>query len=505
MKDAPRRKSWIYILFAMLLAVGFSYYSLINRSSASINHDFYRVLYEASNKFNENFNSLNSMHSTGESEVSIRSLLPSYSSIQEKEAKSEAVVETYSYELVGQKIQVMSNHQLDASIELKDLLPLTSDGFSQYLFANSKGKVVANTGGEKTISIVDMKNINQELLKSNNKFGVNFASKQDSSVKKQDAPLPTFSSHVDMQLSYGDFRVFVFPFSLSSPLKSSKNGKLELIDRLYLVGLLPKHQLNNKGSGHWNISLLVVSLISLLFMWALIRLFLLPENHSITRFYRILSQSSSYLFYIVLVSLILSYLTKSGLQSYKDQEAVKYARDISANLDHDLREIFNQVASYRNFYSEIVVRFGVLKPEPIAEESNDKPTWSYPKTVIAFNKALEVLAKDQYKLCKACNPQQPLPRIMASDSWDTQITTSYDKEPWTSFIETQNKRPSPHLKKYTQDRNKLTMVSLYAGQLEQAIDYGKKYTIHIFRKNYLVSLHQRVPKGGCKHIKHQKS
>ena len=133
-KNAPRRKSWIYILFALLLAVGFGYYGLINQTSASIDHDFYRVLYEASNKFNENFNSLNSMHNTGESEVSIRSLFPSYNSTNDKKANTKSEKETYSYVLMGQKIQIMSTSTkekesvplLDASIELKDLLPSTS-------------------------------------------------------------------------------------------------------------------------------------------------------------------------------------------------------------------------------------------------------------------------------------------------------------------------------------------------------------------------------------------
>lgn len=35
------------------------------------------------------------------------------------------------------------------------------------------------------------------------------------------------------------------------------------IDRLYLVGLLPKYELKNKGSGQWNIPVLVIGGVAL--------------------------------------------------------------------------------------------------------------------------------------------------------------------------------------------------------------------------------------------------
>ena len=93
-------------------------------------------------------------------------------------------------------------------------MPTTTEGFSQYLFADTLGKVVANTGGEKTISIVEMKSINQQLLEKSKLSAVNFSTKQISEELLKNAPLPTYSNHVDMQLSYGDFRIFIFPFVL---------------------------------------------------------------------------------------------------------------------------------------------------------------------------------------------------------------------------------------------------------------------------------------------------
>lgn len=488
--QAPKSKMWIYSLVAIIVIIGFGYYSLINQSSASINHDFYRVLYEASNKFNENLNSLNSMHKSEESEISIRALLPSY--FRQSPSLKNLNTNNFKYQLTGQRVAIL-NQTFEAYIDLQDLLPNTTEGFSQYLFADTSGKVVANTGGEKTISIVEMKSINQQMLQKSKLSAVNFNTKQISNETLKNAPLPTYSSHVDMQLSYGNFRVFIFPFTLSTPFTviSSKGSTESVVERLYLVGLLPKNELQNKGGGYWNISILVASLTSLLFMWALIRLFLLPENHSITKFYRILSQTSSYLFYIVLVSLILSYLTKSGLQSYKDQQAFSYAESLVGNLKKDLREVFNEVSSYRGFYSATIAQLKTLEPidtpESETDDSDKIQKWSYKKTVFALNKALYKLAKDRSS-CVNCTIEKPLPHIMASDQWHTKLTAGYALEKWTSVIDDtyrvnsknqqmvknthfQPERLTPIEDTYQKKSNQLGVISFYSGELVANFDH----------------------------------
>jgi hypothetical protein len=500
--QAPKSKTWIYLLVAIMVILGFGYYSLLNQSSASINHDFYRVLYEASNKFNENLNSLDRMHQSEESEVSIRSLLPSY--FRQSSSLKNLNTKNFKYQLTGQRITILNktfeknidaeiDENFKAYIDLQDLLPVTSQGFSQYLFADTLGKVVANTGGEKTISIVEMKSINQQILQKSKQSALNFSSKQISEESLNDAPLPTYSSHVDMQLSYGDFRIFIFPFVLSTPLTATSSEYKDgaVIERLYLVGLLPKHELQNKGSGHWDISMLVVSLTSLLFMWALIRLFLLPENHSITKFYRILSQSASYCFYIVLVSLILSYLTKSGLQSYKEQQALNYAHNLANSLGRDLKEVFNEVSSYRGFYSTAIAQLKTLEPlnTPSGETDTTEttPHWSYKKTVEAFNKALLVLAED-WSNCVNCTIDKPLPHIMASDQWHTRLTSDYELEKWSSSIDVtyrvdsksqqmakrapfQPDIPTAIEDTYQKDTDQLGVVSFYSGKLAANFDH----------------------------------
>lgn len=488
--QAPKRKVWIYLLLGIIVIAGVGYYSLLNQNSAYLNHDFYRVLYEASNKFNENLNSLDRMHKTEESEVSIRSLLPSYS--RQNNLTKNSVKTALSYQLVQQKIKI-THQDFTASIDLQDLLPTTSQGFSQYLFADIDGKVVAKNGGEKTISIVEMTSINQKLLQKSKLSAINFNSTAISDETLNEAPLPTYSSHVDMQLSYGDFRVFIFPFIVSTPLPviADDGSAGKTIERLYLVGLLPKHELQNKGSGQWNISVLVVSLTSLLFCWALIRLFLLPENHSITKFYRILSQTASYGFYLVVVALILSYLTKSGLQSYKDQQALNYAQTLAKSLESDLKEVFNELGSYRGFYSTAIAELAKLKPKAQSIDPDDpRPTWSYRETVGAFNKALSQLAEDRLT-CNHCTVKNPLPHIMASDQWHTDLTAKYDDKQWVSSIDSYTRQTSVTQQQakfaapqdrtvteeddpYQQDIEKLGVISFYSGELKANFEHQKE-------------------------------
>ncbi|WP_299074564.1 hypothetical protein [uncultured Paraglaciecola sp.] len=496
--QAPKSKTWVYLLVIVLALSGFGYFSLLNRSSASINHDYYRVLYEASNKFNENLNTLNSMHQSEESVTSIRALLPSYS--RESSSNKKLLPESYKYQLIGQQIKI-SNQDFVAFIELPDLLPNTTDGFSQYLFADNSGKVVANTGGEKTISIVEMKSINKQILQKNKFSALSFNPQKMSDESLENATLPTFSSHVDMQLSYGDFRIFIFPFTLSTPLNitSSDKNTGALLERLYLVGLLPKHRLDNKGSGHWNISVLVVSLISLLFMWALIRLFLLPDNQSITKFYRILTQSASYGFYIVLVALILSYLTKSGLQSYKQQAATQYATELADNLKQDLKEVFNEVSSYRGFYSSTIAQLNKLKPITSGDQNSSTPKtykWSYEKTVAALNNALRELAKDR-STCVNCTIDKPIPHIMASDQWHTKLGADYNATRWENVVNIKNRvdRLSQQIAKndvlpaatilqdsYEKDPQQLGVISFYSGELQAEFDHeAEVFNTHIPR------------------------
>ncbi len=203
---APRRRLWIYALIVVLMVISFGYLSLINSRDNFANSDFYRVLYEASNKFNENLNQLDKMHVNEESINSIRTQLPSYQ--RQQAAQSENTNKNFSYFLSGQKI-LIKNINFDAEVKITDILPKPKHGFSQYLFANSEGKVLATTGDEKTISIENLSSINREIRKRKRGYQFFLKESENSADEIDKQHLPSYSSHVDMNLSYGEFRIFI--------------------------------------------------------------------------------------------------------------------------------------------------------------------------------------------------------------------------------------------------------------------------------------------------------
>lgn len=387
-------KKWMYGLILLLVVVAVVYFAYLNRKDHFSNHDYYRVLYEASNTFNESLIKLDRMHSFEESVPAIRSLLPSYKRLIDTTSKTlktsnvdetDAIqVEEFTYTLMGKDL-IIEQRQKDTPIEadpiikseldFEDILPMPKQGFSQYLFADEKGKVLATAGKETAISIVDLTSINQQIARQSKQFQLSLSETGKAPELDKDLPLPSYSSHVDMDLSYGEFRIFIFPFTPATQVKKEDGKALE---QLFLVGLIPTNKLSSNKTNHWNTSLLVVSLVSLFFMWNLLRLILLPYNQSITRSFRNATILSSYLFYIVIFALALAYFQKAVLQESKDQTAIEYGKALSVGLERDLSDVFNKLSNYRAFYLQILETLSastgqnVVKPDKLSPEDRKK-------------------------------------------------------------------------------------------------------------------------------------
>ncbi len=389
----PRRRVWVYTFIGLLVVIAFGYFSLNSSRDNAANNDFYRILYEASNKFNENFSQLDKMHVNGESVNSIRTQLPSYQRIHRSTKLEQEPTKDFKYYLVGQKIEIGRHitHEnetdkpiiSEAKLQITDILPSPKQGFSQYLFTDSAGKVLAKIADEKTISIDNLDSISREIEKNKRRFQLNLNESQSSGNEQSKPQLPSYSSYVDMELSHKEFRIFIFPFSLDTPLinqntdsKDAASKDTTTINTLYLVGLLPKHKLPTEGSEHWNLSLLLVTLVSLMFMWTLLRLYLLPNNQSITPLYRYFTLVSSYAFFIVLIALVLAFMQKTTLQASKDSAAAVYAQHLSSKLENNLYCTFKGLTEYRPFYHNLLAELDDLEAVNVlnrAEPNNDPP------------------------------------------------------------------------------------------------------------------------------------
>ena len=356
-KPTAKRKSFSFFFLIALTIAAVSYFIYSNSKNSFINHNFYRVLYESSDQLNVNLTKLQRMLENNQSTSSIRSQLPSYKKF-DLDSSTQGNEFEFSYELSGENIIIKINKSIKYSkVSIYDVLPKVKEGFSQYILADKDGNVLASNGGEKTISFVNLDHISNKMAEQKTSFS--FANKKLETTTHIPS-LPSYSSHVDMTLSYGEFRIFVFPFKLSTQLKKNyfkendAKNYTKIFESLYLVALLPKQKLSIAGTGHWNISLLIVMSASLLSTVAMLRLYLLPQNHSITRFFRYFVIGSCYIFFITITALFYAYVQNLSLQNAKDDAANIYTKSIVTALKGDVKKVFTGLDKYRSFYLNLL-------------------------------------------------------------------------------------------------------------------------------------------------------
>ncbi len=366
----PKKKIGLgsIVIIIGLIVLAFIYHKFSSVKNSALNQDYYRVLYEASNKFNTSLNQLKSSHSNNSTVSAIRSILPSYKLTGNSCTSEEQSINTkvdYDYELTWNKILIKCKNERGtinessgddksdtiknnkyASLTLKSIMPATSQGFSQYLLVDKNKQVLSSTGKDNRVSIVDISDIQKAIEKNKVKSQWSFSKK---SIEKTPLSenLPTMSTDIDLTLSSGEFRVFIFPFKISIDMNNTEREKSQY---LYLVGLLPKQKLIVNGTGYWDLSLLVVTIACILFSWVILRLYLLPKNHVVTRTHRYSIQVISYFFFIVLVALILANMQKEILQSDKDQKAVAYLKEINSKLTNEITTAFSTLEQFKDFY-----------------------------------------------------------------------------------------------------------------------------------------------------------
>lgn len=379
------------VIFISLIVLIFIFHKFSTVKDSALNQDYYRVLYEASNKFNISLNQLKSSQDNNANINAIKALLPSYNITGKpcvkngyeyslawdhikvrckvnglKKGKSNpentpAVNQTNPTKLVS-SASIVDNTNEYASLPVKSIMPATSQGFSQFLLVHADKRVLSSVGKDNRISIVDIASIQEAIVKSKQQSQWSFTKKATEN-KQQNQALPNMSTDIDLTLSSGEFRVFMFPFKVKVPILD-QTGKLDESQHLYLVGLIPKQKLAINGSGYWDLTLLVVTVACVLFSWVILRLFMLPKNHVVSRMHRYSIQLISYFFFIVLVALLLANMQKSILQADKDQKAIDYLTVIDNKLEQEIISAFNTLKMYRSFYQKIYVQLKAVKSSP---------------------------------------------------------------------------------------------------------------------------------------------
>ncbi|WP_448552482.1 hypothetical protein [Thalassotalea montiporae] len=360
-----RPRKWLLIPAFIVISVTLYFFHDIGQRNSHVNNENYRLLYEASVEFNNNLNKLRSAHRNGESDTAIRGLFASYKSqvanaSDRKSAFKNAVYLLKAKKLVVQKGEGSEQSEL-ASLSDSDILPKAGAVFSKILIVNAQDKVLTTLGNETKISFSDLNFIAKSFIKNQQSI-FSTTSNKTALQNREKVNLPSHSSHIDVELAHGDYRVYVFPFTLEQELaypKSAKDKNQENDNNyvqattLTLVGFVENIELSKRATSKWNIPLIVISVLTLCVLVAILRLYLQPKNQSTTKFFRGFVVLACYLAFSASLALVLASVESKYLSHVKANATQKYITALADQFNTEIYGIFNAVHRYRPFYQKL--------------------------------------------------------------------------------------------------------------------------------------------------------
>lgn len=378
---------WLVALIGIFLVVAFVYYQYRLQQENFANTNYFRVLSEATSQLDENLDQLISLYELNESEANIRALLPSYTSEApmsgiQPGSKHESCIPTdetgsqkkhFTYEFDGQQFLVRSTQDaaakdqglknasasekdntneklLCASVAAEDMLPVPMAGFSLYLFVDQDNDVIASSGEQSALSIINVRHISRLIAEKQDLSWQDLTSDNNKSTPGEGQKLPGFNHYLDLQLTAGEYRIFIYPYQLSNQNKLI--GELE--KPLYVLGVLPKPMLKAQQSQRWNLSLLSITLVILIFIWVMSRLFMLSNNQPVGDIFYYLTMACSYLLFVMIIALLFAYGEKTVELAYKKTQAQQLLTTINSEFDQQMSEIVIELDKYRKYYRILV-------------------------------------------------------------------------------------------------------------------------------------------------------
>ncbi len=364
----PRIKGWFFVLTGLAIGAGYLYYLKIEERQDFINSFYFRTLQEAATEFNNNLSQLETLHRYGQSTSTIQSIFTSYKqdeSAETSETNSDALV-TFDYVLQANRIRIeqKKGEQVVGTffVDVGDLMPAPGNDFEIYVLADSDNRVLGGTGSQAGLSIINTEVISRAIQVRENQDWLKLATRQDSESPTLDRALPGYSTHIDVELNTGKSRVFVLPFLLfheisipSLRVQEDKEGTLaEGGVPMFLVGVQPDEVIKSYENKRWNFSLLLLSLVALVFMWTITRLLMLSRHQPLgNHFYRV-TVVASYFTFVLLVALLSAFAHRSGEIELRQSRAEQIMTSMETELQDDLRGVFEALAPFHDFYRDLV-------------------------------------------------------------------------------------------------------------------------------------------------------
>src|SRR5690606_36176804 len=206
-----------------------------------------------------------------------------------------------------------------ASVAASDILARPSGGFMLYLFVDEQNRVITSTGDQSVLSVVDVSHISRAIAENQNLDWMDLASNHASSANIDSQNLPGYSHYIDLQLTSTDYRLFIYPLRLAS--KVTLPHAKTATEHLYLIGVLPKSFLTAQDNQRWNLSLLSVVLILLLFIWMMLRMFMLSNNQPVGDIFYRATMFCSYMLFVMVIAILIAFGEKNLEQQYKASKA----------------------------------------------------------------------------------------------------------------------------------------------------------------------------------------
>ena len=373
------------MLVVLSTAAAYFYHQYREREEHFINGYYFQTLHEATSELNMKLDQLVRVHAYNESNASKLALFPSYAAPEQngdKKAEDAASGNTgycepkpaegnengnktvatdtdcYQLTLDGNKVVVKKSPvRKIGSAEITDVIPQPKNGFVLYLLVGSDNKVLSSIGGERVLSIVDTADINLQIHEQRNQNWINLVSKPDQPPDPGTLGLPGYSYNIDMELTSGPARLFIYPFKVDARLSLPADGKDVKVEHstLYLVGVLPKKMLDMREDKRWNLSLLLISLVLLMFAWTMFRLFMLSPNQPVGDFFYLCTVFFSYTLFVLVTSWLIAYGELNVERDNEQRLARQLIEHVQVKAENELHEIFSQLDNYRTYYTTLLM------------------------------------------------------------------------------------------------------------------------------------------------------
>ncbi|WP_102795577.1 hypothetical protein [Bowmanella denitrificans] len=371
-KKAARLPIWLPLLLIVLMLLGYVYYDHLREHEQAVNRNYFSELASISLRFRQKLEQLDTLTSwdtkgfSQSNQTRIKTLFPSARQIQLAHCQlppaSPAPAQTQTELLSLPGVLALKDNRIifpvtnsgnaasnsDAKVcwqlDLADLMDSDKRNFSQLLLVHKDNSILADTGTNPVLSVVNVDEFSKQIAVELNRDWLQLLSnsgKNSNISMDEKVLLPGFSHYLDIQINPGAYRLYFYPFRLGQ-------------QPVFLLGVLPSEKLSSNSSERWTWGQWLLGMISLVFAWVMLRLFLLSVHQTVDELFYRITMYSTYLLFIAVVALSLAYAQMQLEKSDKALRAFELAERTANNLDSDLHRIFTQLKPLHSFYNQLI-------------------------------------------------------------------------------------------------------------------------------------------------------